>query len=88
MSNLDELISSTEMEIREATRRLSLLKAMKSEKEMASWVTAKEAAYQLNISVRTIPIWCMDGRLEGKRPGRRWMVSQESIDRYMGGPAS
>lgn len=85
MSELDELIRSQEAEIEAAKRRLSLLIELRDREKANSWVTAKSAAEQMGISVRTVPVWCNDGRLEGKRNGRNWYVSQASIDRLVGG---
>ena len=80
MSDIDALIISTKAEIAEAEKRLKTLLRMKEKEEANSWVTAKDAADQLGISVRTIPVWCADGKLDGKRPGKKWL-----IDRFVGG---
>lgn len=85
MSDIEVLIRSTEAEIAEANRRLTILKEIRDRERANAWVTAKSAAEQMGISVRTVPVWCGDGRLEGKRNGRNWYVSQASIDRFKGG---
>lgn len=83
MPQLDELISSTIAEIESAKRRLKILEEMKKGMTENARVSTEEAARQLGQCVRTIPVWCMNGKLDGVKVGRRWLVSQESINKIL-----
>lgn len=83
MPQLDELIAQAKADVENAQKRLAILTQMKKDMATGAHVSTEEAARQLGQGVRTIPIWCMNGKLEGKKVGRRWLVSQESINRML-----
>jgi len=44
-----------------------------------SFYTVEEAAEIIEVSVYTIRRWLKDGKLEGKRVGKFWRISKESV---------
>lgn len=83
MPQLDELIAQAKADVESAQKRLSILTQMKKDMAAGAHVSTEEAARQLGQKVRTIPVWCTNGKLEGKKVGRRWLVSQASIDKIL-----
>lgn len=79
MSNIDRLIVSTEKEIEAAKERLALLKSMKAKEDESSYVSTDEAADMLGVTRATVVTWLTEGRLNGRKPGRKWQVSLASV---------
>jgi len=45
------------------------------------WMTTQEIAEEMGVSPSTIRRWLKDGRLQGRRIGRRWLVPpQERVE--------
>lgn len=84
MSIYDELIANAEKDLESAKQRLELLRQLKASYEASEFVSAKEAAERLGISVQSVIIWLENGRLKGRKPGKKWLVSVDSIRRCVG----
>ena len=74
MSSIDRLILSTEKEIEEAKERLELLKALKKKDEESTYISTDEAAGMLGVKRQTVITWVMEGRLTGRKVGRKWQI--------------
>lgn len=74
MSSIDRLIVSTEKEIEEAKERLELLKALKKKDEESTYISTDEAAGMLGVKRQTVITWVMEGRLIGRKVGRKWQI--------------
>ena len=74
MSDLEKLIVSTELEIKEATERLALLKGLKKKEDNSTYISTEEAAEMLGVKRQTIITWVMEGRLTGRKVGRKWQI--------------
>lgn len=51
--------------------------------EQIRWFTAKEAADILRVGVKTIRIWCADGRIKAYQPAGRgslWLVHPSAVE--------
>ena len=44
-------------------------------------LTTKQAAKRLGITVRRVQALIETGKLDAEKPGRDWMITQESVDR-------
>lgn len=47
--------------------------------------TLKEAAEILKVNIRSVHRYKKDGRLEAKKVGGQWRVTQEAIERFING---
>ena len=50
---------------------------------MAEWLSTKDTANLLGISVGTLHNWCCAGRLSFYKPGRARMFKREDIDSFI-----
>lgn len=50
---------------------------------MENLLTVPEAAQMLRMSEHTIYIWLRSGKLKSVRPGRKWLIPKEEIDRLL-----
>jgi excisionase family DNA binding protein len=46
--------------------------------------TPKEAAKVMRVHAQTVMKWCRDKKM-GVKAGRKWLISQEEVDRYLRG---
>ena len=49
----------------------------------SAWLTFKEACEYARVGHHTIRQLLNDGELTGRRVGRKWIVSRQSIDDYL-----
>lgn len=47
--------------------------------------TAKDIAEGLGIKERTIRVWLRKGTLKGRKVGKHWFVTEESLKDYLSG---
>jgi len=47
--------------------------------------TLQEAAELLRMSEHSIYLWCRSGKLKAVKPGRKWLIPAEEIQRIMNG---
>ena len=50
---------------------------------MENLLTVPEAAQMLRMSEHTIYLWLRSGKLKSVRPGRKWLIPKEEIDRLL-----
>jgi len=50
---------------------------------MENLLTVPEAADLLRVSQHTIYLWLRSGKLKSVRPGRKWLIPKEEIDRLL-----
>ena len=46
-------------------------------------LTVGEVAERLGYNVKTIRSWIQDGRLNAVKPGRRYLISEQSLRRFL-----
>lgn len=46
------------------------------------WITTKEAAEIIGVSIKQVSYLLIKGRIKGKKFGRFWMVDKQSVDEY------
>lgn len=44
-----------------------------------SWLTVADVAGELMVTEQTVRRWCLDGRLNGKKVGRAWLIEPSSL---------
>ena len=47
--------------------------------------TLQEAAELLRMSEHSIYLWCRSGKLKASKPGRKWLIPAEEIQRILNG---
>lgn len=47
------------------------------------YLTPDEVAERCRVTRRTVYDWLREGKLRGRRAGRKWLVSDEDIDRFL-----
>jgi excisionase family DNA binding protein len=50
---------------------------------MENLLTVPEAAQMLRMSEHSIYLWLRSGKLKSVRPGRKWLIPKEEIDRLL-----
>jgi excisionase family DNA binding protein len=50
--------------------------------EKETLLTVNEVAVTLRVTGNTVRIWLNEGKLSGKKAGRKWLVSQPAIDAF------
>ena len=50
---------------------------------MEEFLTAKEVAKKLRLSVETVKKMLRDGELPGRKVGRKWLTSQSELAQHM-----
>ena len=86
MSNIDVLIEQAEADIKSASHRLDLLKAMKvSMGGNEEFVSVSVASEILGISERTVRAMLREGKLKGYKLSEKcWKVYSQSIKEVCG----
>lgn len=51
---------------------------------MKDWITVAEASQRLDISERSVRTWITEGKLNARKHGRKWLISEESMGSYGG----
>ena len=51
---------------------------------MKNWVTVAEASQRLDISEKSVRTWITEGKLNARKHGRKWLISEESMGNYGG----
>lgn len=46
-------------------------------------LTVPEAAQMLRLSEHTVYLWLRSGKLKSVRPGRKWLIPREEVDRLL-----
>ncbi len=46
-------------------------------------LTVPEASKLLRVSEHTVYLWLRSGKLKSVRPGRKWLIPKEEIDRLL-----
>jgi excisionase family DNA binding protein len=52
-------------------------------RERAEWLTSREAAERIGVSLRTVQAWRKSGRLAGRKVGGRLRFSDRDIERFL-----
>lgn len=47
------------------------------------FLTVGEVAERLGYDVKTIRVWIQDGHLNAVKPGRRYLISEQSLRRFL-----
>jgi excisionase family DNA binding protein len=50
---------------------------------MAEFLTVKEVAEKLNLSLRGVQALCRAGKIGSSRPGKAYLIPPESLDEYL-----
>lgn len=45
-------------------------------------LTPQIVAERLGVETRTVQKWCAQGRLPAQKPGRDWLISEESLAKF------
>jgi excisionase family DNA binding protein len=48
-----------------------------------SFLTTEQAAQVLNVNLKTVARLCREGKLGFSKPGRKYLIPQESLDAYL-----
>ncbi len=51
---------------------------------MKKWLTTKEAEKYTNLCFKTLKKYWLEGHLQAKKIGNKWLWDRESIDNFLG----
>lgn len=52
---------------------------------VAVYLTPEEVAERCRVVRRTVYDWLREGRLQGRRAGRKWLISDADVERFLDG---
>ena len=55
---------------------------------MVEYYTVQEAAQILHVNERTVREWIKNGKLVGKKLGRRWLIPESEVDQVPEKPSA
>jgi excisionase family DNA binding protein len=54
-----------------------------AQQRASSWMRVSEAGHALDVSEWTIYRWIQSGKLRATRPGHRWLVLRQDVERML-----
>ena len=45
--------------------------------------TVQEAAQIFRVSEHTVYIWCREGKIESRKPGKKWLIPESAIQSFL-----